>query len=326
MEPDGQAGGAPETLRLDGQVAVVTGAGRGLGRSYAMHLAARGAKVVVNNRIRPGLEDQPPVAHEVVAAITEAGGAAVANLGDVGTDEGARSVVQTALEQFGGIDILVNNAGVVHFYTFGDYPDDELDLMLAIHLRGTWRVTQEAWPHFQKAEYGRVVTTVSRAAFFGDPQGAAYASAKGGIYGLTRALAVEGKAHGIKVNAVSPVAWTPLYASAPDVAPDRRTFLEENFRTELVSPVVVALAHPSCPFTGETLLCGGGTVNRIFVAQTEGAAFDGTFTPEDFMARLPDVWDEGGYQVIGLVAPGQRGQGTPPVEVPAEARVREGGV
>ncbi len=307
-------------LRLDGQVAVVTGAGRGLGRSYALHLAARGAKVVVNNRIRPGHESLPPVADEVVEAIAAAGGTAVANTSDVGTDEGARSVVEAAIEAFGRIDILVANAGVAHFYKFGAYPDAELDLMVAIHARGTWFATQAAWPHFQQQGYGRVVTTVSRGAFFGDPQGAAYSMSKGGIYGLTRALAVEGKEHGIKVNAISPVAWTPLYASAPDVSPERRTFLEENFGTDLVAPVVVALAHRSCPFTGEIMLCAGGQVSRVFMAQTAGASFEGAFSPEEFIERLPDIWSEDGYQAIGLVTAGQRSQTTPTAEVPPEAR------
>lgn len=319
MSRDGDAR-RTEELSLDGQVAVVTGAGRGLGRSYAIHLAARGAKVVVNNRIRPGTEDKPPVAGEVVDVIALAGGTAVASTADVGTDDGARSVVETALEAFGRVDIVVNNAGMAHFYKFAEYPDEELDRMLDVHLRGTWFVTRTAWPHFQEQGYGRVVSTVSRSAFFGDPQGAAYAATKGGIYGLTRALAVEGEEHGIKVNAISPVAWTPLYASAPDVSPERRALLQESFRTELVSPVVVALAHRSCPFTGEIILAAGGQVSRIFAAQTVGTRFEGAFTPEDFIARLPEIWSEDGYLAIGLVAAGQRSQSTPTAEVPPEAR------
>src|SRR6516165_4061923 len=114
-----------ENMRLDGQVAVVTGAGRGLGRAYALALAERGAKVVVNNRIRPGTEHEPPVAEEVVGRIQREGGIAVSNTGDVGTPAGARSIVETALESFGRIDIVVNNAGIVHFHRFPEYPDDE---------------------------------------------------------------------------------------------------------------------------------------------------------------------------------------------------------
>jgi NAD(P)-dependent dehydrogenase (short-subunit alcohol dehydrogenase family) len=309
-------------MRFDGQVAVVTGAGRGLGRAYAEHLAARGAKVVVNNRIRPGTEHEPPVAEEAVRAIADAGGTAVANTASIDTKAGAASVVETALEAFGRIDIVVNNAGIVHFYTFADYPDEELDDMLAIQLRATWFVTQAAWPHLQEQGYGRVVSTVSRGAFFGDPQGAAYATSKGGTYGLTRALAVEGRAHGIKVNAISPTAWTPLYARAPDVTPERRKLLEEQFTTDMVAPVVVALAHASCPFTGEVIGAAGGHISRMYIAQTKGAQMEKGFTPEAFLERLPDVWDQDEAIAMGLVVPGVRGSGTPVTEVPPEAQRR----
>jgi NAD(P)-dependent dehydrogenase (short-subunit alcohol dehydrogenase family) len=308
-----------DELRLDGKVAVVTGAGRGLGRAYAELLAARGAKVVVNNRVRPSADDQGLVAEEAVAAIEAAGHTAVANTGDIGTPDGAESVVQTALDAFGRIDIVVNNAGIVHFYKFEDYPDDDFDRMLAIHLRGTWFVTKAAWPHLIAQKYGRVLNTVSRGAFFGDPHGAAYASAKGATYGLTRALAVEGSEHDIKVNAIAPTAWTPLYARAPDVSPERRRILEENFRTDLVSPLVVALVHSSCPFTGEVIGAAGGTLYRAFMAQTKGAEVGSQFDPEQFYEVLPEVWSEEGYFPIGLVTPGQRAQQTPVTEVPPEA-------
>ena len=311
-----------DEMRLDGRVAIVTGAGRGLGRAYATLLAERGAKVVVNNRIRPGTENEPPVADEVVEVITSAGGSAVANRSDISTRQGAESVVQSALDAFGKVDIVVNNAGIVHFYKFDDYPDDEFDTMLAIQLRGTWFVTQAAWPHLASQSYGRVINTVSRGAFFGDPQGAAYATCKGATYGMTRALAVEGKELGIKVNAVCPTAWTPLYARAPDVTPERRKVLEESFRTELVSPVVVALAHDSCPFTGEVIGAAGGHVSRMFMAQTRGMQVRDDFTPEEFHERLPEVWSEEGSQSMGLVVPGARGQGTPATEVPPEAQPR----
>ena len=308
-----------DQLRLDGQVAVVTGAGRGLGRAYAELLAERGAKVVVNNRVRPSDNDRGLVAEEVVAAIEAAGHTAVANTGDIGTQAGAQSVVQTALDAFGRIDIVVNNAGIVHFYKFEDYPDDEFDRMFAIHLRGTWFVTKQAWPHLIAQGYGRVVNTVSRGAFFGDPHGAAYASAKGATYGLTRALAVEGAEHNIKVNAISPTAWTPLYARAPDVSAERRRILEENFRTDLVSPVVVALAHSSCPFTGEVIGAAGGTLYRAFMAQTKGTEVGSAFDPEQFCQVLPEVWNEDEYFPIGLVTPGQRAQTTPVAEAPPQA-------
>jgi NAD(P)-dependent dehydrogenase (short-subunit alcohol dehydrogenase family) len=309
-----------EQMRLDGQVAIVTGAGRGLGRGYAELLAARGAHVVVNNRIRPGLEHEPPVALEVVDAIMAAGGSAAASTADIGTLDGAESVVQTALDAFGGVDIVVNNAGIVHFYQFGDYPEDEVDSMLAVHLRATWSVTRAAWPHLSAQGRGRVLNTVSRAAFFGDPQGAAYASAKGAVYGLTRALAVEGAALGIKVNAISPVAWTPLYARAPDITAERRMVLEEQFGVELVAPVALALVHQTCPCSGEVFLAGGGNVSRLYIAQTPGIQVEAGFSAEEFLERLPDIWNEDGYIAMGLVNPGERGMGTPVTVVPPEAR------
>ncbi len=312
-----------DAMRFDGQVALVTGAGRGLGRAYVSLLAERGAKVVVNNRIRAGTEHEPPVAEEAVAAITAAGGVAVANTADVSTKEGAASVVETALEAFGRIDVVVNNAGIVHFYKFEAYPDDEFDTMFAIQLRATWFVTQAAWPHLKEQRYGRVVHTVSRGAFFGDPQGAAYASSKGATYGLTRALAVEGAEHGIKVNAISPTAWTPLYARAPDVTPERRKTLEQDFTTKMVAPVVVALAHESVPFTGEVIGAAGGHISRMYIAQTQGTDLEEGFTPEDVLEHLPEIWAQDDAIAMGLVVPGVRGSGTPVTEVPPEAQPRD---
>ena len=307
-------------LRLDGQVAVVTGAGRGLGNAYARLLAERGAKVVVNNRIRPGHENRRPVAEEAVEQIRAAGGEAVADTADIGTAAGAEAVVGAAIDAYGRLDIVVNNAGVVQFHEFADYPRDEFDLMVDIHLRGTWRINQAAWPHLARQGYGRIVNTVSRGAFFGDPRGAAYATCKGAVLGMTRALAVEGGNVGIAVNAISPTAWTPLYASAPDVDPERRKALERDFRVEQVSPVLLLLAHPTCDFTGEIVAAAGRQVSRFFLGQTEGAELSLDPTPEEVVERLPEVWDEAGYNPVGLVNPVRRAQKTPTAEVPPSAR------
>lgn len=303
-------------------MAVVTGAGRGLGRAYVDLLAARGARVVVNNRIHSGTESEPPVADEAVTAIRAAGGAAVANTADIGTQSGAESVIQSALDAFGRIDIVVNNAGIVHFYKFDSYPDGEFQQMLDIHVRGAWFINRAAWPHLKAQRYGRVINTVSRGAFFGDPQGAAYAMSKGGIYGLTRALAVEGREHGILVNAISPTAWTPLYARAPDVSAERRAMMQERFRAELVAPVVVALAHELCEVTGEIFGAAGGHVSRMFMAQTDGIRVTDDFSPEEFIQRLPEIWSEDDYRPMGLVDPSERQQGTPITVVPEQARRR----
>ncbi|MGM0930469.1 MAG: SDR family NAD(P)-dependent oxidoreductase [Actinomycetota bacterium] len=306
-------------VRLENQVAVVTGAGRGLGRAYADLLAARGAQVLVNNRVRKGTEHEVPVAEVAASEIRRDGGIAVANTADISTRAGAVSVIEGALDAFGKIDILINNAGIVHFQQFETYPIEEFREMLSIQFESTWHITQAAWPHFREKSYGRIVNTVSRGAFFGDPQGAAYASSKGAVYGLTRALAVEGEPHGIKVNAISPTAWTPLYSRAPDVTPERRKMLEEQFQANRVAPVVVALAHRSVPFTGEVIGAAGGHVSRLYMAQTKGVQLDPRGSPESVVEKLPAVWDEDQSIPIGLVAAGIRGSGTPVTVNPFQA-------
>lgn len=312
-----------ERFRLDGRVALVTGAGRGLGRAYAHLLAEHGAQVVVNNRIRPGLEAERPVAEVVVEEIERAGGRAAASVHDISAPDGARAAVATAIDTFGALDVVINNAGVAHSQTFAAYPWEDFTTLMAIHVHGTWGICQAAWPHLVASGRGRVVNTVSRAAYVGDPQGAAYATAKGATHGLTRALAVEGAAHGIKVNAVCPAAWTPLYdRAATDIGAEAREELKRRMKTEYVAPVIVALAHENCPCTGEVITAMGGRVNRYFTGATPGIEVGVEFTPEEFVDRLPDVWDEDGYTTIGLAMPGRRGGATPVAEVPEAARRR----
>jgi NAD(P)-dependent dehydrogenase (short-subunit alcohol dehydrogenase family) len=310
-------------LRFDGRVVLVTGAGRGLGRAYVHLLAARGASVVVNNRIRPGLEDEPPVAEVVAAEIVAAGSVAIASNDDLAAPGGGAAAVAIGVERFGRLDAVVNNAGIATAQTFPDYPREEFDELVDIHLGGTFAVTQAAWPHLVESGAGRIVNTVSRAAYLGDPQGCAYAAAKGAIHGITRALAVEGEAVGIKANAICPAAWTPLYdRAATDLSADQRRELVRRLRTEHVAPVVAALAHPDCPCNGEVLTAIGGRVSRYFVGETAGIEIDTDFTPEELMERLADVWDVDGYSEIGLAIPGTRGGGTPAAVVPDAARRR----
>jgi NAD(P)-dependent dehydrogenase (short-subunit alcohol dehydrogenase family) len=310
-----------EPLRLDGKVALVTGAGRGLGRAYALLLAERGASVVVNNRIRAGLEAERPVAEVVAEEIEQAGGRAAASSHDISRPEGAQAAVASAIDAFGCLDVVVNNAGVAHSQTFADYPRPDFESLMAIHVNGTWAVSRAAWPHLVRSGAGRIVNTVSRAAYLGDPQGAAYATAKGATHGLTRALAVEGTSCAIKVNAICPAAWTPLYdRAATDIGQEAREDLRRRFKTEYVAPVIVALAHDSCPCTGEVITAMGGRVSRYFVGETPGILVGEDFTPEEFLDRLPDVWHEAGYSTLGLAIPGRRGGATPVAEVPPAAR------
>ena len=263
-----------EVMRFDGKVAVVTGAARGLGRAYALQLASRGATVVVNDRPPDaGAQDRPG---RVVDEIVTAGGKAIAGVFDVSSPDGAQALVDLAVQQLGRVDVLVNNAGIAHGYPFRAYPDDEFNQMIATNLGGAWHTTRAAWDALADSGDGRVVNTVSRAAYIGDPQNAAYATSKGAVHGLTRALAAEGRPVGIKVNAICPVAWTPLYESVSEGMPeDRKSYLRDNFSADLVAPVVVALAHSDCPCTGEILNAMGGRVARYFVAETQGMTFEG---------------------------------------------------
>jgi NAD(P)-dependent dehydrogenase (short-subunit alcohol dehydrogenase family) len=310
-----------EEMRLDGKVVLVTGGGRGLGRAYSDLLAARGASVVVNNRIRPGLEGERPIAEVAVEEIEAVGGTAVASNHDIAGREGAEAAVAVAIERFGRLDAVVNNAGVAHSQTFAGYAREEFDALVAIHLGGTVGISQAAWPHLIDSGAGRIVNTVSRAAYLGDPQGAAYAASKGAIHGLTRALAVEGAAVGIKANAICPAAWTPLYdRAATDVSEEQRRDMQRRLRTEYVAPIIVALVHESCPCNGEVLTAIGGKVNRYFVGESIGIQVDVDFTPEKFLERLPDIWDAEGYVEIGIAIPGTRGGATPIAEVPEQAR------
>ena len=216
---------------------------------------------------------------------------------------------------------MVNNAGVAQSQTFEGYPESDFESLMGIHVHGTWAVCQEAWPHLTRSGAGRIVNTVSRAAYLGDPQGAAYATAKGATHGLTRALAVEGAGRGIKVNAICPAAWRPLYdRAATDIGEEAREELKRRFRTEYVAPVIVAPAHESCPCTGEVITAMGGRVNRYFVGETRGIEVGLDFSAEEFLDRLPDVWAEDGYTAIGLAMPGRRGGTTPVAEVPVAAR------
>jgi NAD(P)-dependent dehydrogenase (short-subunit alcohol dehydrogenase family) len=309
-----------EALRFDGKVVLVTGAGRGLGRAYADLLAARGAAVVVNNRIRPGLEHERPVAELAVAEIEAAGGVAIASNEDISSPAGAAKAVATAIESYGRLDAVINNAGVADSQSFHDYPRGQFEALLDIHLGGTLGISQAAWPHLVECGAGRILNTVSRAAYLGDPQNAAYATAKGAIHGMTRALAVEGVAVGIKVNAICPAAWTPLYdRAATDIGEAARADLAARLRTDYVAPVAVALAHERCPCNGEVLTAIGGRVSRYFVGESPGVEIGADFTPEQFLERLPDVWDAEGYAEIGLAVPGTRGGATPVAEVPSAA-------
>jgi NAD(P)-dependent dehydrogenase (short-subunit alcohol dehydrogenase family) len=296
---------APEgKLRFDGRVAIVTGAGRGLGRAHALLLAARGAKVVVNDvgASHEGDGGDAGPATEVAAEIAAAGGTAVADTSNIGLEEGSRAVVDTAIREFGRVDIVVNNAGISRWATFPDADAENLEMTLDVHVRGTWHTTRAAWPHMAAQGYGRVITTTSTG-MFGLPANLAYATAKGALIGFTRSLAIASKPLGIYVNCIAPNAATRPseslkpsdMGSSPQLDPRRLKMMD----TGLVSPMVAYLAHESCPVNGEILVAGAKRFSRWFLGVTPGWLDEGDqpTTIEDVAAHWGEINNRDGYYV-----------------------------
>ena len=273
------------TIDFDGRVAVVTGAGGGLGRSHALLLASRGAKVVVNDLggSRDGSGASASMADAVVDEIRAGGGEAVANHDSVATWEGGEAIVAAALEAFGRIDVVVNNAGILRDVSFAKLAEPELDLVLKVHLYGGFHVARAAWPHLKEQGYGRIVSTTSGSGLYGNFGQTNYAAAKLGLVGLTRSLAIEGAKYGITANAIAPVAASRM---TEDVMPPQ---LLERLQPEHVSPVVAWLASEACTDTGRIYSVGGGYLARVAIVEGEGVTFDGVATPEDVAARWEDV-------------------------------------
>ncbi len=252
-------------LRFDDRVAVVTGGGRGLGRSYALLLASRGAKVVVNDPggslTGDGTDGGP--AHDVVAEITAAGGDAVACTESVATAAGGKAVIDTALETYGRIDVLVHNAGIVRRGALTEMTYEDFDAVLDVHLRGAFHVVRPAFPTMCKAGYGRIVLTSSIGGLYGNHGVANYAAAKAGIVGLSNVVALEGDANGVKSNVIVPGAVTRMAAGLD-------TSAYPPMDPELVAPAVGWLAHESCSITGEILAAIAGRIAKVVVAETSG--------------------------------------------------------
>jgi NAD(P)-dependent dehydrogenase (short-subunit alcohol dehydrogenase family) len=252
-------------MRFDGRVAVVTGGGRGLGRSYALLLAAQGAKVVVNDSgggVAGDGTDAAPAA-EVVREITATGGEAVAAVDSVATPGGGKAIIDTALDRYGRIDILVHNAGNVRRASLREMSYDDFEAVVDVHLRGAFHVVRPAFPHMCDAGYGRIVLTSSIGGLYGNREVANYAVAKAGVIGLSNVVAIEGADHGVKCNVIVPAAVTRM-AEGID------TSAYPPMGAELVAPVVGWLSHESCSVTGEMLVALAGRVARAVVAETPG--------------------------------------------------------
>ncbi|KKW64612.1 SDR family NAD(P)-dependent oxidoreductase [Mycolicibacterium elephantis] len=284
-------------LRFDDKVVVITGAGRGIGRCHALLLAARGARVVVadNGAEIDGSASPSRPADAVVAEISQAGGQAVACCASVADEDGAKSIIDAALDAFGRIDAVINNAGVHDPGLFETLSTERIRAMLDVHFFGTLFVSKAAWPHLIRAGYGRIVNTISEAMLGGIPELTSYGSAKGAVWGLTRNLATEGVVHGIGVNAIAPRAYTRMSASQgqqlaelfamPD---DVMAEINASMPPELCAPAAVFLAHESCALNGEVLMTGMGGVSRLAVVRTQGIT-KSPLTVEDIADNLDQI-------------------------------------
>jgi NAD(P)-dependent dehydrogenase (short-subunit alcohol dehydrogenase family) len=280
-------------LGFDGRVAVVTGAGGGIGRAYARLLAARGARVVVND-LGGGVDGQGAsgaAADRVVAEIRAAGGVAIGNADSVGTAEGGRAIVQSALDEFGRLDIVINNAGILRDATLHKMTPESFESVVAVHLLGSFYVSQPAFVHMREAGYGRLVMTTSAAGLYGNFGQVNYSAAKLGLVGMAKSIAHEGAKYGIKANAIAPVAYTRMTS---DLFPAE---FADKLGVEKVTPLVVFLAHESNQSTGETYTVGGGRIARAFVAEGPGWVKKDELSVEDVAENWTAINAEAPYIV-----------------------------
>ncbi len=279
------------TLGFDGKVAVITGAGGGLGRQHALLLASRGAFLVINDLggSVDGSGSDASAAQKVVDEIVAAGGEAVANHDSVSTPEGGEAIIKTAVDAYGRVDIVINNAGILRDKTFHNMTPDLVDAVIDVHLRGAFNVTRPAWILMREQKYGRIISTSSAAGIFGNFGQANYGAAKMGLVGFTRVLAQEGAKHNIKANAIAPLALTRMTEAL--LGP-----LGEKLEPGLISPIVAWLSHEDCDVSGEVYSVGGGRVARVFIGETPGY-FKRDLTLEDVRDNWEQIRNTEGYVI-----------------------------
>lgn len=281
-------------IRLDGRVAIVTGAGVGLGRSHALALASRGACVVVND-IGSGVDGRgtSDIAGDVVAEIRAAGGSATANHDTVATRAGGHAIAEQAMDEFGRIDVVVANAGVQRNDPYDAYAEQDMHDMLDVHLKGSFWVTQAAYRVMRRAGFGRIVFTTSGAGLYGRPNSPGYVAAKSGIVGLMSSLAIEGQERNVLANAIAPLAFTRMTEPVFDAE------LAELTPPEFVSDLVVFLASDRCTVTHEVIQAGFGRYARVFTGRTIGwtRPVDAAGGPEDIADHLDEILDTSQFVV-----------------------------
>lgn len=281
-------------ITFDQRVAVITGSGGGLGKTYALELARRGARVVVNDLGGnvDGTGGSAMAADSVVDEIMAAGGEAVANYDSVSTPEGGENIVQTALDSFGQIDILINNAGILRDASFAKMTTEQIDAVIDVHLKGAFYVTRPAFAAMKQAGYGRIVNTSSPSGMFGNFGQANYGAAKAGLVGMMNVMAIEGAKYNIKANAIAPVAKTRM---TEELLGPRTDIVAP----ELVMPIVVYLASEGCELTHEVFSVGGGRYARVFTGVNQGWFAGQGVVPsvEDIAANVGAIRDISEYSV-----------------------------
>ena len=278
-------------LSFENRVAVITGAGGGLGREHALLLAARGAQLVINDlggAVDGSGGDLGPAA-KTAKEINDLGGVAVADGHSVSTMEGGAGIIKTAMDAFGRVDIVINNAGILRDKSFHNMDEAMIDAVLAVHLKGAFNVTKAAWPIMREQSYGRIVNTSSNSGILGNFGQANYGAAKMGLVGLTRVLAAEGAKANIKVNALAPIARTRMTEELLGA-------LADKLDPKLVSPIVAWLVHEDCPVTGEIYSAAGGRIARMFIGLTDGY-YNPALTLEDVRDHFEQIRSEDGYIV-----------------------------